>query len=181
MSTGSCVPLPMAGKLGAAWGIAGVSLLFGSAVLRLAPYALELRPASFAWPHWAVLLLCLLLMGYGKGYQLFFRRYAPRVAARAAYLAGNPTAARVLFAPFFCMGFFHATRKRKAVSYGMTALIVAFILRVRRLPQPWHGIVDAGVALGLALGILAIWIHAFQLLAGRAPSVPPDVPKGTEG
>ncbi len=177
MSTGKSTALPRIGKIGAVWGVLGVSLLFGSAVFRLLPYALELRGAAFAWHHWLVLALCLVAMGYGKGYHLFHRKYAPRVVARAAYLARNPTFARVVFAPFFCMGFFHATRKRKIVSYGMTSLIVGFIVWVRTLDQPWHGIVDAGVALGLGLGMVSIWFFALRALAGKGADAPTDTPE----
>jgi len=178
MSIGRRAAFPMAGKAGAVWGILGVGLLFCSAVYRLLPYALGLRGSSLAWHHWVALGICLGVMGYGKGYHVFHRKYSPRVVARAAYLARNPTFMRVLFAPFFCMGFFHATRRRKMVSYGVASGIVGLILLVRRLEQPWHGIVDAGVALGLGLGVVSIWIHAIRALAGKGADVPADTPHG---
>ena len=177
MSSGKFSALPRVGKVGAVWGVLGVSLLFGSAVFRLVPYALELDGTTLAWYHWGFLLLWLVLMGVGKGYHLFFRKYAPRVVARAAYLARHPTFARVVFAPLFCMGFFHATRKRKIFSYGMTSLIVGFIVWVRTLDQPWHGMVDAGVAVGLGLGMVSIWFVAFRVFAGQGSDAPTDTPE----
>ena len=35
-------------------------------------------------------------------------------------------------------------------------MIIGFVLIARQLPQPWRGIVDAGVVVGLGLGIISI-------------------------
>jgi hypothetical protein len=166
----------MIGKAGAVWGVLGVILLFGSAVFRLLPYALELRGIPLGWSYELVLVLCLVVIGGGKGYFIFHRKYAPRVVARAAYLAHHPTFMRVLLAPFFCMSFFYATRKRKIISYGVTSGVVGLILLVRRLEQPWHGIVDAGVSFGLGLGMVSIGLFALRAIAGKGANVAIDTP-----
>lgn len=173
MSTGK---LSVMGRLGSVWAIGGLSLLFGSALFRLCPYAEELCGMSLRWYHWAALVASLVFMGYAEGYKGFHLKFSPRAAARALYLKNNPTVVRVLFAPLFCMGFFHATRKRKIVSYSLTAMVVCLIVAVRQLPQPWRGIVDAGVLLGLGWGLLSVWLFSIQAFFGRGFEVSPETP-----
>ncbi len=164
------------GSIGASWGIVGLSLLFGSALFRLYPYAQDLCGTTFMWYHWLSLAISLLFMGYAEGYKGFHLKFSPRVAARALYLKQNPTLIRVLFAPVFCMGFFHATRKRKIVSYCLTLMIIGLVVLVRQLAQPWRGIVDAGVLLGLGWGLVSIWIFAIQAFFGKGFNVLPETP-----
>ena len=166
----------MLGLLGAIWGIGGISLLFGSALFRLYPHARELWDLPMEWVHWALLAVNLVLFGYVKGYKVLHLRFSTRVAARALYLKSNSTIPRVLFAPFFCMGYFHTTRKRKIVSYCFTALIVGLIILVRQLKQPWRGIIDAGVVLALGWGLVSIWIFAGKAFFGRGVDVSPETP-----
>ena len=172
MSTGKVI----VGRIGAVWGVLGLSLLFGSALYRLYPYAQELCGMALDWVHWVALVASLVFMGYAEGYKGFHLKFSPRVAARAFYLKQNPSVVRVLFAPLFCMGFFHATRKRKMVSYCLTAMIIGLIIWVKTLEQPWRGIVDAGVVLGLGWGLVSIWIFAFQAFFGKGFSVSPETP-----
>jgi len=166
----------MLGKIGAIWGIAGLSLLFGSALYRLYPYAQELCGMEFKWFHWAALAASLAFMGYAEGYKGFHLKFSPRAAARALYLKQNPTFARVLFAPLFCMGFFHATRKRKIVAYSLTTMIILLIILVRQLAQPWRGIVDAGVVLGLGWGLVSVWLFTLKAFFGKGFDVAPETP-----
>ena len=166
----------IAGVIGAVWGIGGLSLLFGSALFRLYPYAHELYEMKFAWYHWVALAASIIFMGYAEGYKGFHLKFSPRAAARALYLKNNPTIVRVLLAPFFCMGYFHATRKRKIVSYCLTAMIVGLIIWVRTLEQPWRGIVDAGVVLGIGWGLLSVWIFSLKAFFGTGYDVSPETP-----
>lgn len=164
------------GKLGAVWGVAGVCLLLGSAVSRLTQGAL----ASFEYPldvvHYAAYVASVVFMAYTEGYKAFHKQFSPRVVARARYLAENPTPIRVLLAPLFCMGFFHATRKRLIVSYALSFGVILLILLVRSLEQPWRGIVDLGVVVALAWGVAAIGYFALQAMSGKSLPVPDDVP-----
>jgi len=166
----------MIGLIGAVWGILGLSLIFGNGLYRLYPYAQELCGTPFAWYHWVALGASLIFMGYAEGYKGFHLKFSPRVAARALYLKRNPTFVRVLFAPLFCMGFFHATRKRKIVSYSLTIFIIGLIVLVRQLAQPWRGIVDAGVLLGLGWGVVSVWIFTVQAFFGEGFDVSPETP-----
>jgi hypothetical protein len=165
-----------AGAIGAFWGIIGLSLIFGRGLICLYPFVEELEWNSFSPVHWATLVASLLFMGYAEGYKGFHLKFSPRAAARALYLKNNPTLLRAIFAPLFCMGFFHATRKRKIVAYSLTTMIVVLIIIVRQLPQPWRGIVDAGVLLGLGWGLVSVWLFSVKAFFGKDYAVSPETP-----
>jgi len=58
-------------------------------------------------------------------------------------------------APLFCMSYFHAPKRRVIATCILTVAIFIFILSFRLLPQPWRGLLDAGVVVGLIWGIIA--------------------------
>ena len=147
--------------LGFTWGVGGVLLLLLFAIYRLAPMALALEDSTMTSLHWAALAFFVTYMGYTEGYKGFHHGFAPRLAIRAIYLKNNPRILHVLFAPLFCMGYIYATRKRKIISIGLTLMIICFILIARILPQPWRGIIDAGVVVGLSIGIISIAYFIF--------------------
>ena len=118
--------------------------------------ALELVNSSMSKLHWLALAFSVIYMAYAEGYKGFHLGFAPRVVVRARYLADNPRALHVLLAPLFCMGYIYATRKRQIVSFALTVTIICFVLIARSMPQPWRGILDAGVVVGLSLGVLSI-------------------------
>ena len=60
--------------------------------------------------------------------------------------------------------------------YHETRMIVLLILGVRQLPQPWRGIVDAGVLLGLGWGLVSVWFFCAKAFFGKAYSVSPETP-----
>ncbi len=167
----------MMGMIGALWGVAGVVLLLGSALYRLSPLAADAFAYEFLWYHWGSLLLVVVFMAYAEGYVGFQQRFSPRVAARARYVKDHPRASFVIFAPLFCMGYFHATKRRRITSFSLTAGIIVLILLVRFLPQPWRGIIDAGVVIGLAWGILSVFVFAFQAFSGGEFACSPEVPE----
>ena len=141
---------------GFAWGIGGILLLLTFAIYRLAPMALALEGLPLSLLHWTALFFSIFYMAYAEGYKGFHLGFAPRVVIRAIYLQRNPRLLHVVLAPIFCMGYIHATRRRKLLSYGLTTMIICFVLIARMLPQPWRGILDAGVVTGLAIGIASI-------------------------
>jgi hypothetical protein len=162
--------------ISAVWGVTGVALLLGSAVYRLTPFAVEALKSNFAWYHYLFLFFVLVFMAYFEGYQAFQQGFSPRVAARARYLRSHRNALHAFFAPLFCMGYFHAPRKRRIASLSVTAGIIVLILLVRLLPQPWRGIVDAGVIVGLAWGLLALFIFTFHAFTAERFDYSPEVP-----
>ena len=150
-------------NLGFYWGITGVILFLLFAVVRLTPRMLEIGEYALGPLHWIALIVFVPWMAWSEGYKGFHLAFSPRVVARARYLRQEKHPVLSLFAPMFCMGYIHATRKRKIVSWVLTLFIVGLILLLRITPQPWRGIVDAGVVVGLSLGILSIiyfWIRA---------------------
>lgn len=159
------------------WGIGGVLLLIGSAVWRLSPRAFELQQHALSGWQWFLLLAFIGFMLYSEGYKGFHLNFAPRVVVRAKGLQDSGNALLYLLAPLVCMGYLHATRKRQLISFTITFAIIALVLLVRLLPQPWRGIVDAGVVAGLGLGILSIlWFWLQQDLRGQSPDIASDLP-----
>jgi hypothetical protein len=130
---------------------------------------------GLGWHHWTLMLACVVFMAYSEGYKGFQLGFSPRVAARALYLRDHPTPMRSLAAPLFCMGFFHAQRRRLVISYSLTLAIIALIFLVRLLPQPWRGILDAGVVVGLAWGLVALLAFAVRALGSGDFNYSPEV------
>ncbi|MCH7814975.1 MAG: hypothetical protein IIC60_00250 [Proteobacteria bacterium] len=154
---------------GFAWGVGGVLCLLLFAVFRLAPIALDLENSPMSKWHWLVLIFSVVYMAYAEGYKGFHRGFAPRVVMRASYLHDNPRIDHILLAPLFCMGYIYTTKKRKLVSFGLTIMIICFILIAGILPQPWRGILDAGVVVGLSIGIGSILY--FLIIAKSKPEL----------
>jgi glucose uptake protein GlcU len=158
------------------WGVAGVLAVLADAIYKLTPHALALVEQSLGVLEIAVLVAWVAFNAYSEGYQAFHRNFSPRVVARARTLDGAPRPLFVAFAPLYCMGLFHATRRRLIVSWAITVFVVALVLLVRQLDQPWRGIVDAGVIVGLAWGAASIVYFTVRAFAGHAMPVAPDVP-----
>ena len=79
------------------------------------------------------------------------------------------------------MGYFYIQRRRRIVIYMITGSIIAIILAVKWLAQPWRGIVDAGVLVGLTWGLVTVLMHSHQAFhATPAKPFPyaPEVPDG---
>ena len=165
------------GILGALWGITGVSLLLGGAIYRLTPVAFDALSLNLLWYHWATLIFVVIFMAHSEGYKGFQKGFSPRVAARAKYLIAQPNLLRTLLAPFFCMGYFHATKKRKIISITLTIAIILLILGVRLLPQPWRGIIDAGVVVGLIWGLLSMFVFIVLAWTSDHFNHSPDIPE----
>ena len=166
----------LSGYLGAVWGLAGVLVLLLSATMRLLPKALDAFSYPLVWYHWLGLIGVVLGMAYAEGYKGFQKAFSPRTAARARYLRDHPLFVHVLFAPFFCMGYFHATRKRMVTSVSLTLGIVMLIILVSFISQPWRGIIDAGVVVGLVWGIVSLVAAAVRYLGPGPFLVSPEVP-----
>jgi hypothetical protein len=161
---------PFTGLLGAIWGLAGVLALLISACIRLWPKAVDAFSHPFAWYHWASLVVFVLGMAYAEGYKGFQKAFSPRTAARARHVRENPIIGHVILAPFFCMGYFHATKRRKITSVSLTLGIIVLIVLVSFVPQPWRGIIDAGVVVGLVWGIVSLILFSIQAFgAGEFP------------
>ncbi len=146
------------------WGLAGVFFLLGFAVYRLTPKAFEALEMELTSWQWAVLAIWTLFMGVAEGYRGFQKKFSPRTAARARYLRDQPSLMRAIFAPLFCMGYFHARRRVQIASISLTLGIIALIILVSFCSQPWRGIIDFGVVVGLTWGILSLAAFAWKAL-----------------
>jgi hypothetical protein len=160
------------------WGITGVVVFLAYAVVRLIPVAAEALRMDLLPLHWASLALSVGSLGYYEGYRAFQKAFSPRTVARGFAIAADPRPLFVLLAPLHAMGLFHATRKRVIVSWGVLLGVTGLVLVVRMLDQPWRGIVDAGVVVGLSWGTISMLIFWARALAGKPMPVPPDLPEG---
>jgi hypothetical protein len=160
------------------WGSAGVLALLGQAIWRLTPLALEpLRGGRLERSQVVLYAGWVLAAAYTEGYRAFQRGFSPRVIARAVYLARRPRPLRVLLAPAFCLSLFHANRSGLARAWGILITMTALVVIVHHTPQPWQGIVDGGVVVGLVWGQIAMLCFLVRALAGYPISVRVDVPE----
>ena len=164
-------------RIAALWGILGFTALLVEAIVRLTPLALEpvLAGGLTGW-HWALYGASIVFMAYSEGYKGFQKQAAPRIVARALYLGEHPRRLHVILAPFFCTGLFHATRRRVIAMWLLYVGLVVLIVSVRMLAQPWRGMIDAGVVVGLSWGVVAILATYLRALAGHPPSASPELP-----
>lgn len=168
---------PWVEKLIATWGIAWVTLLLGRAIWRLAPMAIEPWSENLmSNSQKGIYIGWLVANAYLEGYRGFQLRFSPRVVSRAIYLGQNPRPLWVILALPFCMSLFHSTRRQKIVSWTFIGALILLIWWVRTLPQPWRGIVDGGVVLGLAWGLGVIWWLFVRYLLGGKFAPPGDLP-----
>lgn len=169
------------GLLAAAWGLAGTLALLVRAMWRLSPVSFQAFSGHDLTPwQWLFAAGWVLFMGLFEGYKVFQLNFAPRVVARAHHLARQPSWMNAVLAPAFCIGLVHASRRRLITSWTVVAGVVAIVSAVHRIAQPYRGIVDAGVVVALAWGVVAIVIFTGRAVAGHPPRVPPDLPPETE-
>lgn len=158
------------------WGLTGVFFLIGFAVYRLTPRALEAIGMGLSTWQWMVLAVWTLFMGVAEGYRGFQKRFSPRTAARARYLRDQPSPLRAVFAPLFCMGYFHARRRVQISSIGLTVGIIILIVAVSFCSQPWRGIIDFGVVVGLTWGMLSLASFAWKAFTASDFKYSPETP-----
>jgi len=151
----------------ASWGVLGVAFLLCRALYQLTPFALEaVVSSSLGLPHWLLLLVWVAFNAYAEGYVGFHQKFSPRVVRRALDLGRNPTLLRVVFAAPYCIGLFHAPRKTMLTSWTLVLVIAFVVFGVRLLPQPWRGIIDAGVVVGLGIGLVSLLARFVSALSG---------------
>ena len=149
------------------YSIGGVIAIFSSAIYRLYPHVQESMSYEFSALNWIVLAVYLLVMIVGKGYFALHRGFVPRVINRSGLLVEDGKLIDKLLAPLYCMGFFKAPMKRMIISYVMIFFIVSFIVSASKISQPWRGIIDMGVIVGLSLGILSLLFLGFNKLKAK--------------
>lgn len=160
----SMIQQPLIRKIGAVWGVVGVVGLLGFAVYRLLPLTTQLQYEHLSLVHIIALVAWCAVMAYSEDYKAFGRQFVPRVVARAQHLTRVATWRRIVLAPLFCIGYFGAPRKRVIASFALFSGIVVLIIAVSFVPQPWRGIIDAGVILGLACGISYLLFYSLKAI-----------------
>ncbi|MFZ1360495.1 MAG: hypothetical protein WAS27_00455 [Candidatus Saccharimonadales bacterium] len=153
------------GRVAAIWGVTGIVLLLASAIVRLTPSALEVVHYELAWWQWLLLVLWCVFMVLSEGYDGFQKRLVPRIYTRARQLYKKGSVAERVFAPLYCMNYFHAEARRMIIAYTAIFLIITAVIVVRTMSQPWRGIIDCGVVLGLIYGTGALVYGAKPFLA----------------
>lgn len=156
------------------WGVGGVVAILLNAVIGIFPLVVEgLREYSLTLPQWLFLGAWVPFMWFSEGYRGFQSSFSPRVVARGFYLAEHRRPLHIALAPLFCMGFFHADRRTIIVAWSVTIGVVCAVLLVGQLTQPWRGILDLGVIVGLVWGIGVIGV---LVIRGRRADSDPRLP-----
>lgn len=160
------------------WGVLGVMALLSSGVWRVFPHALEplQTPGSMTWFQAVLYGGCILFNAWTEGYKAFQKMIAPRVIARAQWMTDHPNVIHPLVAPIFVGGFFAMERRAIIVRYTFLIVIIGVIVGMKFVPQPWRGIIDAGVVVGLGWGVFAIGFGLIQLFRGVVPDADPQLP-----
>lgn len=151
-------------KLGAIWGVTGILILLATGIMRLIPVVFDAYAYHLTWYQWISTIFFTFFVTYLKGYRVFQLKLAPRFVNRAMNIYEHPTLMRCVLAPFYCLGYFQAPRKKQFTSLGMTVGMVIVVMLVRLLPQPWRGILDFSVVVALVWGILALPVISIRNL-----------------
>ncbi len=161
----------------AVWGAGLVCLLLGQALVRLTPIALQpITSGALSLSEGTIYVVWVVVNAYAEGYRGFQRRFSPRVVERSFYLGRYPSPLRLLLALPFVMSLFHSTKRQLMVSWILLLAIVGLVALVRLMPQPWRGIVDGGVVVGLAWGLVAIVVIFIRTAARGECADPADLP-----
>ena len=160
---------------GAIWSILGVSLIIGTAIMRVLPHVFDAFNLGLSPLEWIVLVVWSAFMIVAEGYRGFQKLFSPRVAARTWHLVNHGRPVDLILAPLYSAGYFHATRSRMITNWSLTAGIVLLVAIVRYLPQPWRGIIDSGVVLGLFYGLIWVYIFTIRTFRSRSYIVDPEI------
>lgn len=163
-----------------AWGVLGVVFIIGQAIVRLSPNALAVADFELSFVHWTVGSLWAAFMLYSEGWRGFHLQFSPRVVARTLGLLRAPHRRWSPVAPIVAMGLVYGTARRLRISRTLMLGIVVLVLIVRQVPQPWRGIIDIGVVLGLVFGVLSIVVHAVRASLGHPPGTPLEFPDASD-
>jgi len=168
-------PLGAYGSLILSWALGGVTTILAFAILRLSPRVAEAFALELSTSHYVFAVGFTLFMLYTEAWRGFHKKFSPRAVSRALHLSRHGRPMHCLLAPIFGMGYFHATKRRIIATWILTGFIVGFVLCLRLVDQPWRGLVDLGVVVGLSAGILTLYIEAWRIARGGEP-VDPELP-----
>lgn len=142
----------------ALWGVVGLTAILMEAEVRLFILAWKGIAGHFEGPIVAATVAWCALNAWMEGYRGFQKRFVPQAVARAWTIAPD-SMVETLFAPVKVLGLWWTERKVMLRAWLLVLGITALVLAVRHLPQPWRGVVDAGVVAGLLWGTVALWVQ----------------------
>ncbi len=151
--------------------------LLGFGIFRLFPIAMDAFSYQLEWYHQLCLVANVSYLAYAEGYRGFQKKFSPRVVARMKYLKSNPNMKHTLLAPLFCMGYICSTKQRKILNISLLIGIVFLIVLIRFLNQPWRGIIDVGVVIGLVWGVCSIFLMTIKAFVGGGTEYNPEIPQ----
>ena len=163
-------------SLSVVWAVVGVVLMLLFAIARLSVYAFAAWEFGLTLMQGLFLIIICIFMAYSEGYKGFYLNFSPRFAARVKYIYQSGSAVERLLSPLFCFGYFGTTRSKQIVSIMLTTALITLVLFMHYVPQPWRGIIDAGVVVGLSLGVLSIIVCVVKELAHSTYLHDPQVP-----
>lgn len=137
------------------FGLFVVAVTLAEASLRLGARALVTVHAGLSLQEYAWLFVSVAAFGYGEGYRALHRRFVPHVIERAIELARSELRGVRGFAlsGLYVLCLVHAERRVLLKAWLSVALIVCAVVIVKALPEPYRGIIDAGVAVALGIGL----------------------------
>lgn len=162
-------------QAGAIWGVLALAALLAESLYKLAPIVLAAFERPLGLSEGLFALGWVSFMAYAEGYRGFQKSFAPRYAARARWLQEQGQLRDLCLAPFFCMGFYAASRRTRIVAWALSLGIPLLVWLIRALNQPWRGLVDLGVMVGLSWGLLALLGFSFAALVRKQERVDPDI------
>jgi len=125
-------------------------------IWRLTPIVIDALRFDLNWYHYILLIVIVLQMAYSEGYRGFQKNFTPYVIHRMQLLREHADWINSLLAPLYCMGYFRANRRDLTAKYALTIGIIILIVIVNQLDQPWRGLIDAGVVVGLGWGLVTL-------------------------
>jgi hypothetical protein len=142
----------------ALWALMVISGSLMDGIVRLTMRAARAIEAGLTPGQWTASLVIVAALVYVEGYRALQCRFVPMVVSRALCLMEREATARtILEAPLFVLCLVGADRIALFRAWLGLASIAGAVLIVRAFPDPWRGIVDAGVAAALTWGLVALW------------------------
>ncbi|HET8938379.1 MAG TPA: hypothetical protein VFN67_33275 [Polyangiales bacterium] len=137
------------------FGLAVVAITLGEACMRLGARALVTLHSGLSLYESVLFFSSIAAFGYGEGYRALHQRFVPHVIERAILLARSDIRGFRGFslAALYVLCLVHAERRERVKAWISVALIVCAVVIVKALPEPYRGIIDAGVAVALAIGL----------------------------
>ncbi|PIE17520.1 MAG: hypothetical protein CSA66_05655 [Proteobacteria bacterium] len=146
------------------WALVPVLGLLVRAIVSMTAPAMEALGSDLGLVHIVATVAWAVFMAITEGYQGFQRSFSPRVVHRAFALAASPRPVDVVFAPIYAIGYYRAPKRTMVVAWSVTTGVVGLIFAVHQIEQPWRGLIDVGVVVGLAWGMASLVALAVRRL-----------------